>query len=138
MYSVEGALFWVFGFIAIGVFVLMSLMLSAHLPLAFQNLTSIEEYYDNMPNPFDHNNWFLNLSQVMGTFGFDWFFPVMPWKPLSDGVSFQRPNEVLPPGLDSGSSDTEDEELWRFRYEVVENPLISLSRSVLPGWHGGV
>lgn len=136
--SVEGALFLGMGVAALAVFVLLCLMLASHLPLAFQNLTSIEEFYDNMPNPFDHSSWLANLSQVMGAFGPDWLLPVMPWRPLSDGVSFQRPDEVLPPSLDGSSSDTEDEELlWKFRYEVAGNPLFSLSRSFLPTWPGG-
>jgi len=132
--TIEGMCFAFMGFISLAVFVLLCLMLSAHLPLAIRNLTSIEEFYDNMENPYDHHNCLTNLSQTMGRFGPDWFLPVAPCRPLSDGVFFSRPDEKLPRHLefesaiasaaDSESEDDDEEEgphsaleeLWRFRY----------------------
>lgn len=125
----EGALFLGFGVVTVAVFALLCTMLNNHIPLALQNMTSIEEMYDNMPNPYDHEDWYDNLTQVMGRFGMDWFFPILPCKPVSDGVSFPRPGEELPPGLrgygsDSEHSDSEDdvghspEDLWRYRYRT--------------------
>lgn len=147
--SVEGFIFFLFGVLALAVFVLLCLMLSSHVPLATRNLTSIEEFYDNMPNPFDHQDWFTNLSQVMGEFGLDWFLPIPPCRPIGDGVSFARPDEVLPQGLESaaayaaaGDSDSDDdedgalsalEELWRFRYEASMSA--SLRRNIGLGCH---
>lgn len=121
-------LFLAFGVLAFLVFSLLCLMLSSHVPLALKNLTAIEESYDNMSNPYDHDSWVQNLSQVLGSPGMDWPLPVYPWRPLSDGVSFAQQGEELPtpPKYSSAESDEDSEavtamvtmeDLWTLRYE---------------------
>mmetsp|Transcript_34875 Transcript_34875/g.78832 ORF Transcript_34875/g.78832 Transcript_34875/m.78832 type:complete len:345 (-) Transcript_34875:44-1078(-) len=139
--------FIIFGLLALFVSVLLTPMLATHLPLASQNLTTIEDNYENMPNPFDQGSTGANLAQVFGGYGPDWFFPIAPWRPLSDGVSFARSDErVGPDGLPErgpGDEELEVEKLWRVRYhvrtpttviaDVVDNgPLTSLAR----WWNG--
>lgn len=63
-------------------------MVFVHLPLAMQNLTTIEENYENMDNPFDQMSTQANLSQVLGAPGLDWVFPVTPWRLVTDGIYF--------------------------------------------------
>lgn len=119
--STSGCLFLAFGFIAILLFLLLGSMLNAHMPLALQNMTSIEECYDNA-NPYDCGDSLSNLAQAFGAFGPDWFLPVMPHRPLTDGISFYKSYEDLPAGLMEGEdSDGFDyapapEDLWRYRY----------------------
>jgi len=130
-----GGLFVAFGVIALGVFMLLCLMLSTHLPLALTNMTTLEELYENMENPYDFKSSYKNLAQVMGDCGIDWLLPVMPWRPRGDGVSFARPDEALPRDLtEETSEDSSDEEaslpalrkgllssedVWKFRYRGV-------------------
>lgn len=92
-----------------------------HVLRALQNVTSIEEKYDNMPNPFDLHNWVENVSSIFGSFGPDWFLPVMPLRPRSDGIWFMRPFSELDSSLEmkiefgmKGSLDTEL--LWNTCY----------------------
>lgn len=61
-----------------------------HLSKACHNITSVEVNYTNMRNPYDLGNNRLNLSEVFGDFGPDWFIPVLPQRPRSDGISFER------------------------------------------------
>jgi len=140
--------FMIFGILALFVAVLLTPMLATHVPLATQNLTTIEDNYENMPNPFDQGSTPANLAQVFGAYGPDWAFPVYPWKPLSDGVSFARSDERLgPDGLPErpeGEEEMDVEMLWRRRYRVrsqatpvqekpLDNgPLTSLAQ----WWHG--
>lgn len=143
--------FMIFGILALFVAVLLTPMLATHLPLATQNLTTIEDNYENMPNPFDQGSTAANLAQVFGAYGPDWPVPVYPWRPLSDGISFARSDERLgPDGLPEraeGEEEMDTERLWKLRYrvrtpvakmqeaagDVVENgPLSSLAR----WWHG--
>ncbi|CAK0860889.1 unnamed protein product [Prorocentrum cordatum] len=116
------ASFLIFGFLALFIALLLTPMLMAHAPLATLNMTTIEDNYRNMPNPFDQGSIFGNLSQVFGAFGADWFLPIAPWRPLSDGVSFPRSDERLgPDGLPEriiGDQALEIEDLWRSRYHV--------------------
>merc|ERR1711862_51591 len=97
-------------------------MLSVHLPLAMRNLTSIEDFYENMDNPFESGSAQANLAQVFGDFGADWFIPVSPLKPLSDGICFARmADQKLGLAHDGPPlSVVNDEELreltWRWRY----------------------
>lgn len=100
-----------------------------HVLRALQNVTSIEEKYDNMPNPFDLHNWVENVSSIFGSFGPDWFLPVMPLRPRSDGIWFMRPFSELDSNLEmkiefgmKGSLDTEL--LWNTCYHP------SLTRTV--------
>mmetsp|Transcript_2109 Transcript_2109/g.4811 ORF Transcript_2109/g.4811 Transcript_2109/m.4811 type:complete len:314 (-) Transcript_2109:20-961(-) len=109
----SNVLFVLFGVITIAAFFLMASMLFSHVPLACQNMTSIEELYDNMENPYDYHHWLANLSQVMGAFGPDWLFPVRPWRPLSDGVVFSEPIEL---SANMADSDNDNEDLWLSRY----------------------
>lgn len=98
---------------------LLASLLSVHLPNAFQNISSIEENYDNMPNPFDYGSdqraRVKNLSQIFGQFGYDWFFPLDPWHPLSDGISFPRPSEEM---LHPKDLNLHLEDIWRLRYAI--------------------
>eukprot|EP00929_Paragymnodinium_shiwhaense_P119838 TRINITY_DN91749_c0_g1_i1.p1 TRINITY_DN91749_c0_g1~~TRINITY_DN91749_c0_g1_i1.p1 ORF type:complete len:483 (-),score=30.87 TRINITY_DN91749_c0_g1_i1:88-1440(-) len=102
-------------FFSFSVSMLLASLLSSHFPLACQNMTTIEENYENMANPFAHGSAMANLSQVLGSFGPDWFIPVMPQKPLSDGISYPRSSELIP-YLGSGLSP---EDLWKLRYAQV-------------------
>jgi len=117
------AAFLIFVLLALFIALLLTPMLMAHVPLATLNLTTIEDNYRNMPNPFDQGSALGNLSQVFGAFGIDWFFPITPWRPLSDGVSFPRSDERLgPDGLPEriiGEEEVEIEDLWRSRYHVM-------------------
>jgi len=114
--------FLIFGFLALFIAALLTPMLMAHLPLAAMNLTTIEDNYKNMPNPFDQGGTSTNLAQILGAYGPDWFFPIEPWRPLSDGVSFTRCDERIgPSGLPErleGEPDAQIEDVWRLRYHV--------------------
>merc|ERR1712048_680752 len=77
----------------------------------------------NMPNPFDQGAATANLAQIFGAFGLDWFFPVAPRRPLTDGVCFARSDEAMGPDgwsqlMSFNSEDTEVEQLWRQRFNV--------------------
>merc|ERR1740138_905076 len=89
------AAFLIFGLLALFISVLLTPMLMAHVPLATLNLTTIEDNYKNMPNPFDQGSATGNLAQIFGACGFDWLLPVDPWRPLSDGISYARSDERL-------------------------------------------
>jgi len=91
--------FFIFAFFAAVVMVLLTGLFVSHFPLACRNMTTIEELYVNMPNPYDQQKWFKNLEQVFGRFGWDWFLPVRARVPMSDGMSFRRNGELLPEGL---------------------------------------
>mmetsp|Transcript_21938 Transcript_21938/g.33507 ORF Transcript_21938/g.33507 Transcript_21938/m.33507 type:complete len:233 (-) Transcript_21938:22-720(-) len=117
--------FLAFGVLALGFLALLAPMLAQHFHLATMNATTIEGHYDNMPNPFDMGTVASNLAQIFGVFGPDWFIPVMPARPLSDGVTFARNYETLgPDGLpqgmvrDYGQPLAMQEKLWRVRYQV--------------------
>jgi len=139
--------FVIFGFLAFLVLVLVSMLLHTYLPWATQNLTTVEETYANMANPFDLGNQNSNVAQIFGTFGPDWFFPVQPFSPQTDGVYFPRAGEDIPgyaasprgdaaeqeipmanrdysrggsaPGLlNEGTEELDVEKLWRLRYHV--------------------
>jgi hypothetical protein len=103
-----------FAILSFMVSVLLASLLASHLPLALTNLTTIEENYENMPNPFDHGTYMKNLGQILGQFGVDWFLPIMPRHPLSDGVSYPRPGEPVLP-IDG----FRPEEIWKFRYVAI-------------------
>lgn len=131
-------LFFLFGFFACLVMLLLGGLTISHFPLACRNMTTIEELYTNMPNPYDQQHWKSNLAEIFGDFGFDWFLPVEPMRPKSDGFSYKRQGEVLPPGLVEvysshsemspkeglwGTEDGEEpvlarlpEDIWHFRY----------------------
>lgn len=143
----ETAAFLIFAVASILVVVFLGPLVATHVPLALKNMTTIEDYYDNMHNPYDHGSALTNLAQVFGSFGPDWFFPVNPRRPLTDGISFARANEPLGSEATSefGSDVWEDlqvEQLWRQRFRVQtptvaeslvsETPLADLAR----WWNG--
>jgi len=80
--------FMLFGFFAFSIGLLLTSLLSTHVPLALRNLTTIEDFYENMPNPFDMGSHVANLSAVFGAWGLDWFLPVRPCRPTTDGVVY--------------------------------------------------
>merc|ERR1719401_2801171 len=85
----------IFVFLTSGVLVMLTSVFIAqmarvHLVLACKNLTTIEELYDNMRNPFDQGSVLANLSQVFGSFDVDWVLPITPKNPLCDGVTFRQ------------------------------------------------
>jgi palmitoyltransferase len=124
--------FLIFGFLALFIVILLTPMLMAHLPLATMNLTTIEGNYMNMPNPFEQGRSKDNLAQILGSPGVDWLLPVQPWRPLTDGVSFEhfydrytRNGQRGQRALAEADPDIELEDLWRARYGVrfdVESP----------------
>jgi len=83
--------FLLFGLFAFLIALLLTSLLSTHVPLALRNLTTIEDFYENMPNPFEQGSKTGNLAQVFGQPGIDWLIPVKPWKPLSDGITYPPP-----------------------------------------------
>lgn len=116
--------FLIFGFLAFFIALLLTPMLMAHVPLATLNVTTIEDNYRNMANPFDQGSSVGNLAEIFGAPGPDWLLPIDPWRPLSDGVSFTRSHErVGPDGLPErmiGEREFEMEDVWRIRYDVVD------------------
>jgi len=123
--------FIVFGFFAILVMLLLTGLFTSHFPLACRNMTTIEELYTNMPNPYDQQSWFRNLEQLFGVFGWDWFLPIAPRHLKSDGFSYRRNGEVFPEGLmevygndmrlrQQGDAELVlhrlPEDIWHFRY----------------------
>lgn len=111
--------FVMFEGLAIFLSALLVPMLFTHIPLACNNTTAIEANYTNIENPYHLGSRLANLEQVFGTFGPDWFFPVKPFEPKGDGVSFPRWDEPL--GFDDRPIDEEmlqGEQLWRVRYQV--------------------
>jgi len=125
------SLFIVFYGVAWGALVGLWSLSVAHLRFAVKNLTSIEDNYDNMPNPYDLGSSRLNLQQVMGTCGPDWFLPIRPWNPTTDGCSFSRKDEFceeLPDeSLDNPPEGEGRERLWRARYGVMSSTLGDVS-----------
>merc|ERR1711920_986694 len=105
-------------------------------------MTMVKEIYARQ-NPYDLGGCISNLSQVFGAFGPDWFIPVEPLRPISDGVSFPKLGELgvtreakPPTALDAplanstqtveysaleGSSEMEA--IWRARYNVDQPSL---------------
>lgn len=107
--------------------VLLSSLLVQHLNIATHNLTTIEENYGKVGgNPFDLGSNFANLEQIFGAWGPDWFLPVTPLTPVSDGVAFPPfddcigPNglpKTFPNGLPNGNL-IQPEDIWVLRYGV--------------------
>jgi len=136
------AVFLLFGAVAILAVMLFIPLLSMHVPLAMQNTTSIEENYLNMPNPFDQGNASANLAQIFGGFGPDWFFPMAPRRPLTDGVSFQRCDDPFrcDDPLFLYTSYLQPEQIWRQRFNVhpeMHGPLVNpdnATLSILSRW----
>lgn len=111
----------------------LSVILRYHIPLAMRNLTSVEDFYENMPNPFDQGNILGNLAQIFGEFGPDWLLPIRPCRPVSDGVTFPGgPNEpplMMPVGSTPLPSDRTDQGLLlekTFEGDIMEDALTLL------------
>jgi len=122
----KGALFVSGCMINLGVIGLLGLMVKEHYPNLVGNNTTIEENYDNMPNPYDQGSAIDNCAEVFGQCGLDWFLPIPPCRPVSDGVSFAKSNEYLPEELEPDEIDFDDddnppEELWYYRYQAENN-----------------
>lgn len=104
----------------------VSIMLAAHLELLAHNATTIDGHYSNMTNPFNQGTSFENIAQVFGAFGVDWFLPVQPWRPRTDGVSFERTDQGTARGPagkgdevgDAPEVEVSSHRLWRRRYCV--------------------
>lgn len=128
--------FSVFGCLALVVLMLLVPLLCTHLSLAMRNVTSIEENYDNMPNPFDQGSATENLAQIFGAFGPDWFLPIAPRRPVTDGISFKRSDE---PHF-SDTSHLQPEQIWQQRFNVPSTALLPLEHrdkgilTVLTNW----
>jgi len=82
------------GVLAMSSCMMLSSVLRIHLPLSFRNTTSVEDFYDNMANPFEQGGLLKNLAQIFGVKGPDWAVPIRPLQPISDGVAFRYWNEV--------------------------------------------
>jgi palmitoyltransferase len=140
----ETIAFLLFGFLAVFVIVLFMPLLSRHLPLAMRNITSIEENYTNMPNPFDQGQISANLAQIFGAFGLDCFLPIAPRRPLTDGVSFERCDIDDPFQRDTPfnacNSFFQPEQIWRQRFNVDSKNIVSAedpdkaTLSILTSW----
>ena len=129
--------FIVFEGMAIFLLVLLIPVLYTHVPLACSNRTAIENNYANTDNPYDLGLRQANLEQILGVFGYDWFIPMKPLNPQTDGISFLRKDD--PAGSMDTSIDKTDmlqaESLWRMRYQIQNStpdpefgPLRSISR----------
>jgi len=111
------AAFLLFGVVALLAVMLFMPLLSRHLPLAMRNITSIEDNYTNMPNPFDQGGINANFAQIFGALGPDWFFPIPPRRPLTDGVSFERCDDPFT-CHDRFDARIKPEQIWRKRFNV--------------------
>jgi len=126
----EVILFLIFGFVTLMASFLLTQMMLVHAGLAARNSTSIEDSYRNMSNPFDQGSTLANLAQIFGSYSVDWFLPIRPSRPLSDGVAFVCADEerlaltgAVGSGMPGQGGDNpllkEDTELWRVRYNVL-------------------
>jgi len=139
---VDICMFLLFGLVAVTLTMLLSTMLAAHLELGAHNATSIEGHYDNMPNPFDQGTSLGNLAQIFGDFGADWFLPIAPWRPMTDGVSYERTDERIigPGGNQMRNQELHSERIWRIRYRVREPTVkeeVSDRLGSIRSWLGG-
>jgi len=119
--------FIVFEGMAIFLLVLLIPVLYTHVPLACSNRTAIENNYANMDNPYDLGFRQANLEQILGALGYDWFIPMKPLKPQTDGISFLRkddPASSMDTSMKIMNTDMlQPESLWRMRYQVrASNP----------------
>jgi len=130
--------FYVLNLLASLLFIALGWLTNVHMQLALMNYTTVEGSYDNIENPYDAGSALGNLTEIFGTFGWDWFFPVRPLRPVCDGVAWGEAMEVmrvgrnpqsapdcegLLPALAMGEEDVEDMEAceenfeaWRARY----------------------
>lgn len=107
---------------------LLGPMCISHWQLSTSNMTTIEAHYEdsNMPNPFDQGGTMVNLSVMFGHHGPDWYLPVRPARPTSDGICFLRVQ--CNKEDDDGESESvqsvseHGEDLWKLRYKVRTPP----------------
>lgn len=107
--------------VALAVSCMLGIMVKEHFPNACRGNTTIEENYDNMPNPYDQGSCIDNLTEIFGIPGLDWLLPVLPMRPVTDGVSFAKSGEYLPEEFDPDEIDYYDEDdppehVWYWRY----------------------
>jgi len=144
--------FIAYGVLAFLVMLLLTGLITSHFPLACRNMTTIEELYTNMPNPYDQQHWLRNLEQIFGVFGWDWFLPVKPHHLKSDGFSYRRNGEVLPEGLvevygkdsdkqrPNSNDDVEQmlhrlpEDIWYYRYTGQTRGAQRENQPTTTGW----
>eukprot|EP00416_Gambierdiscus_australes_P026441 CAMPEP_0171069356 /NCGR_PEP_ID=MMETSP0766_2-20121228/9096_1 /TAXON_ID=439317 /ORGANISM="Gambierdiscus australes, Strain CAWD 149" /LENGTH=356 /DNA_ID=CAMNT_0011525735 /DNA_START=34 /DNA_END=1104 /DNA_ORIENTATION=- len=135
--------FLIFGVIACVVTILLTMLLTTYLSFAAQNLTTVEEEYINMANPFNLGGVVANFEQIFGALGMDWIVPVTPCRPKTDGIFFPHAAELdavevpltvqrsVPSSGSLGSTvddacadvfpcqdDADRLRLWRLRYHV--------------------
>merc|ERR1740121_2149340 len=132
--------FMAFGFFAFMIGLLLTSLLSTHVPLALKNMTTIEDFYENMPNPYDMSGKISNLATVFGGFSPEWLIPVRPCKPTSDGVVYAAADTLSLEDFQAGANgiahdfnleeasnfarlykegkDGEIDRLWKVRYKV--------------------
>lgn len=108
--------FILFGIVACVLLPLLAAMMFAHFCLGCRNTTTIEGHFQN-GNPFCQGSSAANLAQIFGDLGIDWIFPVMPLKPVSDGVSYERTDVEKHRFSDMDTP----ERIWRSRYEIAED-----------------
>lgn len=98
-------------------------MFAAHFGLIRSNKTSIEGHFEKAPNPFDQGSTTANVAQIFGEFGIDWAVPIQPLRPLSDGLSYERTDEIAPMLSERLlDRDVPPEIVWRSRYKVPPLP----------------
>lgn len=117
--------------IAVVAFFFVAHTMVIHVSLVCRNLTSIEDFYENMESPYERGSTMANLAEVFGTPGLDWLIPVKPIRPMGDGISFPTlgeasGNEAATAAEVQASGDNATafvaqqilENLWRRRYGV--------------------
>jgi len=111
--------FMLFGVIACVLIPLLGAMFSAHICLGFRNTTTIEGHFQSTVHPFDQGSSAENLAEIFGDVGIDWFLPIAPLHPRSDGVSFERTDiDDISGRSRCLSKDAPPERLWRARYRI--------------------
>lgn len=124
-------------------FILLAWLVSVHVPLAWDNVSTVETSYDNMENPYDLGSRTENLVQLLGELGADWLLPVRPHRPVCDGIAFPpgsgearfpvppERQRGLPPAKrleplqlppSSAFEDIDGTAFWRVRYFVPHGP----------------
>lgn len=98
--------------------------------LAAKNLTKVEEMIQILAkttfNPYDEGSCIANLSQIFGRPGLDWFLPIEPWHPISDGIAYKA-RKPARNSLHSTPSEFQDdaEEAYTCGSFCVANPMPS-------------
>merc|ERR1712150_401943 len=116
--------------------VLLSLLLTMHLPLALENCTTIEENYGKVGNPFNLGGGLANLEQVFGALGPDWLIPVRPLHPLTDGVAYPPFDDCFGSNILSSIESMPSEQVWTARYQVQPRrpPVVEPVMGGPPSW----